>query len=230
MFESKNGAAFWRCPIHFSVITSRLNGTIEKFVSTSRGKGNSIATAHDYFDSKSRVRKVIKFKICPAMRGRMLRSMLSISATLATVVLGLITAGTQQETVTRPDVSQIAPAQIDATVTQLMSSAHVIGVGIAIFHDGRIAYLHAYGLRDTEKGAPLTPDSVMTSASLSKAAFATMVMRLTQEHLLDLDKPIDQYLPKPLPSYPHYADLAGDERYKKLTLRILLSHTSGFPN
>ena len=160
----------------------------------------------------------------------MLRSILSISATPATIVLGLIAAAAQQQTVTRLDGSQITPAQIDATVTQLMSFAHVTGVGIAIFHDGRIAYLHGYGLRDTEKGAPLTPDSVMTSASLSKAAFATLVMRLTEERVLDLDKLIDQCLPKPLPTYPRYADLAGDERYKKLTLRILLSHTSGFTN
>jgi CubicO group peptidase (beta-lactamase class C family) len=111
-----------------------------------------------------------------------------------------------------------------------MRAAHVTGCGIAIFHGGKIAYLKAYGLRDTEKGLPLTPDSVMTSASLSKAAFATVVLRLVQAGVLDLDKPIYQYLPRPLPEYPRYADLRGDDRYKKLTLRILLSHTSGFPN
>jgi CubicO group peptidase (beta-lactamase class C family) len=111
-----------------------------------------------------------------------------------------------------------------------MEAAHVTGAGIALFHHGKVAYLKTYGLRDTEKNLPLTPDSVMTSASLSKTAFATMVMRLVQERILDLDKPIQEYLPKPLPEYPQYADLQGDNRYKKLTLRILLSHTSGFPN
>lgn len=111
-----------------------------------------------------------------------------------------------------------------------MQAAHVTGAGIALFRDGKVAYLRAYGLRDVEKNLPLTPDSVMTSASLNKAAFATMVMRLVQAGALDLDKPIGQYLPKPLPEYPRYADLSGDERWKKLTLRILLSHTSGFAN
>ena len=123
-----------------------------------------------------------------------------------------------------------AAAQVDATVTHLMGSAHVTGVGIALFRGGRIAYLKAYGSRDLEKGLPLTPDSVMTAASLSKAAFAGMVMRLVQEGTLDLDKPVSQYLPKALPEYPRYADLQGDERYRKLTLRILMSHTSGFAN
>ena len=130
----------------------------------------------------------------------------------------------------QPGGGRIATSQIDATATQLMPVANVTGCGIAIFHGRKIAYLKAYGMRDAEKGLPLTPDSVMTSASLSKAAFATVVLRLVQEGVLDLNKPIYQYLPKPLPEYPTYADLTGDDRYKKLTLRILLSHTSGFPN
>jgi CubicO group peptidase (beta-lactamase class C family) len=70
----------------------------------------------------------------------------------------------------------------------------------------------------------------MTAASLSKSAFASAVVRLVQHHVLDLDKPISQYLPKSLSEYPQYADLPGDDRWKKITLRMLLSHTSGFPN
>ena len=147
-----------------------------------------------------------------------------------TTLLGASIAIAEQPFVKQPGGSEIATSQIEATATQLMRAAHVTGCGIAIFHGRKIAYLKAYGLRDAEKGLPLTPDSVMTSASLSKAAFATVVLRLVQEGVLDLNKPIYQYLPKPLPEYPTYADLAGDDRYKKLTLRILLSHTSGFPN
>ncbi len=56
----------------------------------------------------------------------------------------------------------------------------------------------------------------MPAASMSKAAFATVVMRLVQNGILDLDLPIQQYLPKPLPEYEKYADLQGDDRYKKL--------------
>jgi len=136
----------------------------------------------------------------------------------------------QQSAIPRPDGTSITTAQVDATVSQLLQAAHVTGAGIAIFHNRRIVYLKAYGLRDTEHNLPLTPDSVMTSASLSKATFAVLVMSLVRDKVLDLDKPISQYLPKPLPEYPRYADLKGDPRWQKLTLRILLSHTSGFPN
>jgi CubicO group peptidase (beta-lactamase class C family) len=151
-------------------------------------------------------------------------------AVTLTVLFGASLAIAQQPPVRRPDGGKIAPSQIDATAKQLMEAAHVTGVGIAIFRGGQSVYIKAYGLRDVEKNLPLTPDSVMTSASLSKAAFATVVMNLVQKGVLDLNKPIYQYLPKPLPDYPKYADLRGDDRYKKLTLRILLCHTSGFPN
>lgn len=130
----------------------------------------------------------------------------------------------------RLDGSTITTQQVDATVNHLLDAAHVTGAGVAIIQNGEIAYLKAYGLRDTEKHLPLKPDSVMTAASLSKAAFATVVMRLVQQGKLNLDKPVYEYLPKPLPEYPRYADLKRDERYKKITLRMLLSHTSGFPN
>ena len=157
----------------------------------------------------------------------MFRSLLSVPLLVA--LAGASMAGEQNQ-IPLLDGGTLKPVEIDRAAQPLMQAAHVTGAGIALFHDGKVVYLKAYGFRDQDKNLPLTPDSVMTSASLSKAAFATMVMRLVQAGALDLDKPIGQYLPRSLPDYPRYADLAGDERWKKLTLRILLSHTSGFPN
>lgn len=132
--------------------------------------------------------------------------------------------------VKRLDGSAITPAEIDATVTRLMKAAEVTGLGIAIIEDGKIAYLKAYGVRDKEKNLPLTVDSVMSAASFTKVVFAYTVMRLVEEGRLDLDKPVYGYLPKPLPEYHAYQDLAGDSRYQRITARMLLSHTAGFPN
>jgi CubicO group peptidase (beta-lactamase class C family) len=147
-----------------------------------------------------------------------------------TLMIGAISLSAQQAAVVRLDGSRILPSQIDAAVTQSMASGHVTGLGVAIFNHGKIVYLKTYGMRDEEKHLPLTPDSVMTAASLSKAAFATVVMRLVEMHTIDLDRPVYEYLPKPLPEYPAYTDLAGDPRYKQITIRMLLDHTSGFPN
>lgn len=134
------------------------------------------------------------------------------------------------QTTERLDGSKISTAEIDATVTRLIKAAEVSGAGIAILNGDRVVYENGYGFRDTEKKLPLTTDSVMCAASFTKVAFAYMVMQLVEEGQLDLDKPVYQYLPKPLPDYPQYADLKDDPRYRRITSRMLLSHTSGFPN
>jgi len=132
--------------------------------------------------------------------------------------------------VKRLDGTNISSAEIDAVVTRLMSAAEVTGTGITIFNGGKIRYQKAYGFRDTERKLPLTEDSVMAAASFTKAAFTYLVLQMMDERKLDLDKPVQEYLPKPLPDYPAYRDLANDARYRKITARMLLSHTSGFPN
>jgi CubicO group peptidase (beta-lactamase class C family) len=132
--------------------------------------------------------------------------------------------------VQRLDGSAITAAQIDEVATRLLAAGKVTAVGLAILTDGKIAYLKAYGIRDKEKNLALTADSVMSAASFTKVAFAYLVMQLVDQGVLNLDKPVYEYLPKPLPEYDDYKDLAGDARYKKITARMLLSHTSGLPN
>jgi CubicO group peptidase (beta-lactamase class C family) len=132
--------------------------------------------------------------------------------------------------VTRLDATQITAGQIDAIATQAMQRAGVPGLGIALFNDGKVVYTQAYGERDQAAHKPLTPDSIMTAASLTKPAFAVLVMQLVEQGVLDLDRPVIQYLPKPLPDYAPYSDLASDRRHEKITLRMLLAHTPGFPN
>jgi CubicO group peptidase (beta-lactamase class C family) len=149
---------------------------------------------------------------------------------LALAVASISLAVGQPSTVTRLDGSKISTAEIDGTMARLMKAAEVTGVGIAVFHNGKIEFLKAYEFRDKEKNLPLTVDSVMSAASISKVAFAYLAMELVDDGVLDLDKPVYQYLPKPLPEYPKYADLANDLRYKRITARMLLSHTSGFAN
>jgi len=149
---------------------------------------------------------------------------------LTTAIVGGLLTFSQSPAVKRLDNSTIALTEIDATVARLMRAAEVTGLSIAILNDGNIVYLKTYGIRDKEKNLPLTENSLMTGASFTKSAFAYMVMQLVQEKILDLDKPVYQYLPKPLPDYPGYEGLSSDPRYKQITGRMLLSHTSGFAN
>lgn len=120
-------------------------------------------------------------------------------------------------------------SNLNNRIEALMQANSVTGLGIAIIRD-RTSWIHAYGVRNAKDKLPLTPDTVMYGASLTKATFAYMVMQLADEKRVDLDRPIAQYLPQPLPNYPKYADLAADPRWRRLTFRMLLDHTSGFPN
>lgn len=145
-------------------------------------------------------------------------------------MIGNRSGSANQINVERLDGSRISSAEIDKTVTRLMRAAHVTGISVAILNDSKVVYLKSFGFRSKEEQKPLTEQTVMRGASFTKAVFAYLVMQLVEEGVIDLDKPVYQYLEKPLPEYEKYKDLAGDDRYKLITARMLLSHTSGLPN
>ncbi len=118
-------------------------------------------------------------------------------------------------------------AALDAAAAREMAAYKLPGVGYAVIDKGEVAHVRALGYRNVEKKLPLRADTVMYAASISKAAFAYYVLMLVDDGALDLDKPISAYLPRPLPDYPFYADLAGDERWRTITARRLLTHSSG---
>jgi len=123
---------------------------------------------------------------------------------------------------------------IDAEARRLMIRENVQGLALAVIDDGRIIDVSAFGHRNTARDLPLTTSTIMYGASLTKTAFAYMVMQLVDEGRLDLDAPVTTLLPHPLPEYDSkdddYTDLASDSRWKLLTPRILLTHSSGFAN
>lgn len=136
----------------------------------------------------------------------------------------------QNGTVTRLDGSKISPTAIDKIVTTLMDTARIQGLDLAILNNNRPVFLKSYGFKNKPKEERLDTSTVMYAASFSKAVFAFLSMKLVEEGFIDLDKPLYRYLKQPLPAYGHYASLKGDDRWKLLTARMCLSHTTGFPN
>jgi CubicO group peptidase (beta-lactamase class C family) len=127
-----------------------------------------------------------------------------------------------------------APPRLDVEAQRLMARESVQGLALAIIEEGQVVKVAAYGQRNVARKLPLTTDTIMYGASLTKTAFAYMVMQLVDEGRLNLDASVADLLPQPLPSYRDpsygYADLASDERWRALTPRILLNHGSGFAN
>jgi CubicO group peptidase (beta-lactamase class C family) len=145
-------------------------------------------------------------------------------------LIGNTVASRGQVKIKRLDGSAVSSTEIESAVTRLMGAARVTGIAVAIINDSKIAYVKGFGFRNKEEQKPLTEQTVMRGASFTKAVFAYLVMQLVEEGVIDLDRPVHEYLKKPLPEYEKYKDLAGDERYKLITARMLLAHTSGFPN
>jgi CubicO group peptidase (beta-lactamase class C family) len=128
---------------------------------------------------------------------------------------------------------------IDAEVSKIMARTHAKGMAVAVVDHGKVGYVHAYGVRNA-KGDPLTADTVMYGASITKTVFAYTVMQLVDRGVIKLDTPLKEDLDKPLPSYGPdpvfpdkygpYKDLAGDLRWEKITPRMCLTHSTGFMN
>ena len=132
-----------------------------------------------------------------------------------------------------------ASAAIDAEVGKLMARTHAQGLALAVIDHGQVGFVNAWGVRDA-KGDPLTADTVMYGASLTKTVFAYTVMQLVDQGKLALDTPLKDDLDQPLPAYPPdttfpdkygpYKDLADDPRWKTITPRMCLTHSTGFSN
>jgi CubicO group peptidase (beta-lactamase class C family) len=139
-------------------------------------------------------------------------------------------AAAQQTQIGRPDGQVLTTFSIDSMVRRLMDTAGVTGLGLGIINDNKVAYVQSYGYKNRPAGQRNDTATCFYAASLAKPLFASIVMQLVDSGIIDLDKPLYTYLPKPLPEYPDYADLASDERWKLITARECLDHSTGFPN
>ena len=127
--------------------------------------------------------------------------------------------------------------EIDAAVARLMQQTGARGVAVAVIDQGRPVHVKAYGQRN-EAGDPLTNDTIMYGASLTKTVFGYAVMQLVDEGRVNLDRPIAEVVPD-LPStftpqfanfYSDYRNLAEDPRWRSITPRHSLTHSTGFAN
>ncbi|MFJ2771440.1 serine hydrolase domain-containing protein [Streptomyces sp. NPDC087300] len=109
-------------------------------------------------------------------------------------------------------------AHWQARFEELRARHHVPGAQLAVLADGEVHEL-ASGVLHTGTGVEVTTDSVFQSGSIAKVYTSTLVMRLADEGLLDLDAPVKEVLPE--------FETADEEATRTITTRQLLSHTSG---
>jgi len=117
-----------------------------------------------------------------------------------------------------PALSQLTHAQksaIDDLARKTLAETGVPAASIAVVKDGKIAMVAAYGDARLDPKVPATPAMRFKIASNSKQFAASAVLLLEERHKLSLDDPVSRYLPELT-------------RAREVTLRQLLSHTSGY--
>jgi CubicO group peptidase (beta-lactamase class C family) len=152
-----------------------------------------------------------------------------------TLSMGLFVAASGQEA-SKPSSppAPAAPLRVDVVqaqivaglekhVPQLMKDGEVPGLAIALVRNGDVFWHRGFGVKNSKTKEAVDDTTVFEAASLSKPVFAYAVLKLVDSGKIDLDRPLNQYLPG------NY-DVGDDPRLSQITARHVLSHTTGFPN
>jgi CubicO group peptidase (beta-lactamase class C family) len=112
---------------------------------------------------------------------------------------------------------------LDTLIQQYMDNQAALGAAIAILQGGDIVYTGGFGITSVEDGGvKVTPQTLFAYGSITKNICSVLIMRLVEKERLHLDTPIVHYL-------PDFQFRQNEEYSRKVTLRHLLSHTSGLP-
>ncbi|NIG54765.1 serine hydrolase [Chitinophaga sp. Cy-1792] len=140
------------------------------------------------------------------------------------------------QNIKRLDGSSISSDQLDHTIKELVDTAKVAGLSVAVFNKNKPVYIKSYGYADLSTQKKMDTGTIYWSCSLSKAVFAYIVLKMADKGIIDLDTPLVHYLKKPLYEYVFtkksrgYQQIKDDKRYEKITARMCLDHTTGLPN
>src|SRR5271166_4385761 len=113
------------------------------------------------------------------------------------------------------DLAPDLRANIDNVAHQVLATTGVPSASLAVVKDAKIAYLQAYGNARLDPRMPASPEMRYSIGSISKQFTAAAVLMLAEEGKLSLDDPVSKYV-------------SGLTRGNEVTIRQLLSHTSGY--
>ncbi|MGE0352333.1 MAG: serine hydrolase domain-containing protein [Gemmatimonadales bacterium] len=146
------------------------------------------------------------------------------------------TPAAAQQRINPLDGTTIDTAGLTRRIDSLRRRARVQGLTVTVFNDSSIVYSRAFDWASLPERRPLKTSTEIYGASLSKPVFAVLVMKLVERGTLDLDTPLQQYVDQPLWQnrgddwHDDLSDLKDDPRYRRITARMSLSHTTGLPN
>src|SRR5262245_60448818 len=113
----------------------------------------------------------------------------------------------------------LAP-RIQERLDALIASFGIPGAGVAIWHDGESREFSA-GVTNINTRVPVDADTLFLIGSITKTMTTTLIMQLVDRGELELDAPAKAYLPD--------LQLGDDDATRTVTVRQLVTHTSGIP-
>ncbi len=141
----------------------------------------------------------------------------AVSLLAGWAAVGLVPSLLHAQQDEEPPADPSQPA-IDALVKQQMDEQRIPGLSLAVTVDNELIFTKGYGLSNVELQFPALAESVYEVASITKQFTAMGVLLLVQDGKLGLDDPVRKHLPD------------TPAAWEKITLRHLLTHTSGIPD
>lgn len=112
--------------------------------------------------------------------------------------------------------------QLEAAIPTLMKQAQVPGLSLSLIRDAQIIWSSAFGVKQVNKPERVSTQTIFQAASLSKPLFAYATLHLVERGEIELDRPLTSYLPT--------TSSFDDSLQHRITARIVLCHTTGWPN
>jgi len=129
---------------------------------------------------------------------------------VVTIMMAVTSSAADAQTANSP-----LEARVDSIASQVLQSSGVPSASVAIVQHGRVVLAKAYGSAKLDPTTPATTDLRYGIGSISKQFTASAMLLLQQEGKLRLDDPVGKYVP-------------GLSRGNEVTIREILSHTSGY--
>jgi len=148
---------------------------------------------------------------------------LGIIISLTLIITGQSYCQTTHKHISTLSGRKIKISKLDKFIQEAMDSLKVPGLSIAIINNARVVYYRAFGIKNFETKEIVDDSTIFEGASLSKPLFSYFLMKMTEKGVISLDTPLYKYL-----YHPGIKD--QDKRYELITARMVLSHTTGFPN
>jgi CubicO group peptidase (beta-lactamase class C family) len=166
---------------------------------------------------------VKSFKTIPCRKG-LFTVCLSI---LVVLVIGVVFSAGCSKSLKKPSSisrGDYAPVKkyLESLIAREMKTGKIVGLSIVLIDDQNVVWERGFGFADKERKLPATSETIYRLGSVSKLFTSTAVMQLAEQGKLDIDKPVETYLPE-FSIKSRFTDVHA------ITPRNIMTHHSGLP-